>query len=99
MKMDPSILSHQESTDLIAEEIGRQIYILMLRPVDSLDVTTTLNELGMDSLAMIEMRGWIKRNLEIEVTTLELLNCGTIKGVSALVLERLREELGASVEQ
>lgn len=91
MKMDPSILSHQESTDLIAEEIGRQIYVLMLRPVDSLDVATTLNELGMDSLVMIEMRGWIKRNLEIEISTLELLNCGTIKGVSALVLERLRE--------
>lgn len=90
---DPSLLKNSELVETLSLEIGKQIHILMLRPGENPDLSQSLDDLGMDSLIMIEMRSWIRRNIGVEISTLELLSCGTISGVGSLVLERLQRKL------
>lgn len=55
---------------------------------------------GVDSLVTIELRGWLRRRLGIEVTTLEILNTngGTIASLGQIAVERLKSKFAVSTE-
>lgn len=60
----------------------------------------TILPTGVDSLVTIELRGWLRRRLGIEVTTLEILstNGGTIASLGQIAVERLKSKFGVSTE-
>lgn len=57
---------------------------------EEMELQRALMTLGVDSLVTIEVRSWLRRQLGVEVSTLEMLNGGTIEGLGALVVERLK---------
>ncbi|KIX01227.1 uncharacterized protein Z518_08952 [Rhinocladiella mackenziei CBS 650.93] len=90
---DPvSVLSTPETLKLLRREIGVFIYESMLQSVEEEDMEfeRSLMSLGVDSLVTVEVRSWLKRKLEVEVSTLEMLNGGTIENLGELVLERMK---------
>lgn len=90
---DPSILESKASLDFITRQIGIRIFAFMLQPVEDLDVGVSLAALGVDSLVTIEIRNWIKKSLGgIELSTLEILNCGTVKDLGLLVVEAMKKK-------
>jgi hypothetical protein len=95
IKADQALLSASESLVLVTHEIGACIYAYMLRPIEELDTTVTLNALGVDSLVTIEIRNWWRRSLGVDVSTLEMLNAGSIDALGVLAIERLKAKYAA----
>nr|ALQ32752.1 putative polyketide synthase [Fusarium anthophilum] len=88
---DPAILEDPATVELVTHEIGKRVCMFMLRPVEEMDPTASLTSLGVDSLVTIEIRNWIKRTFGgVEVSTLEILNSGTIEGLARLTLDGLK---------
>jgi acyl carrier protein len=91
---DPlSLLQDPETITLLASEIGIFIYDSMLQSVDEdeIELDRNLTTLGVDSLVTFEVRNWMRRKLEIELSTLEMLNGGSIRNLATLVQSRLIE--------
>jgi len=91
---DPlSLLHAPEIVTLLAGEIGVFIYDSMLQSVDEeeTELDRNLITLGVDSLVTIEVRNWTRRKLEVEVSTLEKLNGGSIRNLVTIVQSRLVE--------
>nr|ALQ32767.1 putative polyketide synthase [Fusarium aywerte] len=88
---DTVLLEAPTTVDLVTNEIGKRVCMFMLRPVEEMDPTASLTSLGVDSLVTIEIRNWIKRTFGgVEVSTLEILNSGTIEGLARLTLDGLK---------
>nr|RBQ98724.1 hypothetical protein FVER53263_00316 [Fusarium verticillioides] len=94
---DPGILEDPATVELVTNEIGKRVCMFMLRPVEEMDPTASLTSLGVDSLVTIEIRNWIKRTFGgVEVSTLEILNSGTIQGLARLTVDGLKARFAAS---
>ncbi|KAL3417435.1 polyketide synthase [Phlyctema vagabunda] len=93
VELDKSILDTSESLEVLTKEIGICVYKFMLQPIEDLDIKRSLNSLGVDSLVTIEVRNWLRRSMAVEVSTLEILNGGTIEMLGITVMERLKERL------
>ncbi|PYI12621.1 hypothetical protein BO78DRAFT_457054 [Aspergillus sclerotiicarbonarius CBS 121057] len=92
VEADPGVLEDTASVELVTREIAIKIYTFMLQPLEDLDVAVSLASLGVDSLVTIEIRNWMKRSLGgIEVSTLEILNAGTISSLGRLAIETLKK--------
>ncbi|KAL5043621.1 hypothetical protein BDW71DRAFT_216220 [Aspergillus fruticulosus] len=96
LKSSPSVLDRADALAFLTHEIGVKIYEFMLQPVDELDVSKALVTLGVDSLVIVEIRNWLRRKLEVEASTLEILNGGTIETLGQICVHRLREKYGVS---
>jgi hypothetical protein len=96
--VDSSILDAQSSMEFLSRLIGTQIYAFMMHPIEELEAFQTLSGLGVDSLVTIEIRNWWRRNLGVEVSTLEILGAGTISGLAALAIEGLTKKIGGVSE-
>ncbi|KAL2828561.1 hypothetical protein BJY01DRAFT_261540 [Aspergillus pseudoustus] len=94
VRSDPSILTLPDTLSLVTREIGIKIYEFMLKPIDELDVSKALVTLGVDSLVIVEIRNWLRRRLEVETSTLEILNGGTIEMLGRVCVERLTAKYG-----
>jgi aryl carrier-like protein len=94
LKADRSLLGSKEFQDIVANQIGSQIYAFMMRPTENMDVSQSLVSLGVDSIVTTEIRNWLKRNFDgLELSTLEILNAGTIQRLGALIVEGLRTKV------
>jgi hypothetical protein len=91
IEVSPSLLKESESLETLTNEIGVCIYKFMLQPIEEMDVRKSLMALGVDSLVTIEVRNWLRRRMAIEISTLEILNGGTIESLGAIAVERLKE--------
>lgn len=97
VEAEPGLLDDPASLELVAREIGARVYMFMLRPAEEADPAASLASLGVDSLVTIEIRNWIKRNFGgVELSTLEILNSGTIEGLGRLTVDTLKARLAAT---
>lgn len=94
-KRDSSILKAPESSILLANEIGKKLFDLLLKAVEDLDITRSLADLGMDSLVAIEMRSWWKQVFGFDISVLEMLGTGTLEALGGHAAARLLELAGA----
>ncbi|KAI2915447.1 hypothetical protein CBS147371_5732 [Aspergillus niger] len=94
VEADPEVvLKEPASLEVVTREMAVKIYTFMLHPLDDLDVNVSLTALGVDSLVTIEIRNWMKRSLGgIEISTLEILNAGSIASLGRLVIEALKKK-------
>jgi acyl carrier protein len=95
---DRTLLNSEASLELVTREIGSCIYGFMLRPIEDLDVAQPLTDLGIDSLITVEIRNWWRRKLGVEISTLEILNGGTIASLGQLAVKRLQEKFALKVQ-
>jgi NAD(P)-dependent dehydrogenase (short-subunit alcohol dehydrogenase family)/aryl carrier-like protein len=95
-KEDASILSSDESTIFLAQEIGKKLFMFLLKSPEDLDTSVSLAQLGMDSLVGVEMRSWWRQAFGFDISVLELLGMGNLDGLGRHaaegVLKTLSEE-------
>ncbi|KAI9713353.1 MAG: Type I Iterative PKS [Chrysothrix sp. TS-e1954] len=90
VKDDPNLLKSTDSTTLLAREIGKKLFSLLLRPEDEdIDISINTANLGLDSLIAIELRGWWKLNLGFDITVLEMLSMGTLEALGQFAVDKL----------
>ncbi|KAL7916704.1 polyketide synthase [Trichoderma velutinum] len=80
-KVEPSILKTNEAVETLAIEIGKRLFMFLLKSEDDLDVSTSLAALGLDSLVGVEMRSWWRQTIGFDITVLEMLGMGTLEGL------------------
>ncbi|KAL7940018.1 hypothetical protein V8C42DRAFT_356517 [Trichoderma barbatum] len=89
-KANPATLSAPESVVLLAQEIGKKLLGLVLRPVDEdIDVTMSLAQLGLDSMVAVEMRAWWKQMFGLDISVLDMLSKGTLEALGKQAAEGL----------
>ncbi|KAK2601916.1 hypothetical protein QQS21_004507 [Conoideocrella luteorostrata] len=92
VEADPSILNEPEALPRISWEIGRTLFKFLALPEEDLGITLTLESIGVDSLASIEIRNWWRRTIGLEITVLEILNAETIEGLGKRAISSLKEK-------
>ncbi|KAI6770702.1 hypothetical protein HG531_009557 [Fusarium graminearum] len=95
-KQDPSILKRAESAHLLAREIGKKVYGLLLKPVEDLQTASSLSELGMDSLVAIEVRQWWKTIFQFDISVLEMMAMGSLDMLGAHAAKGLQHVFGST---
>jgi NAD(P)-dependent dehydrogenase (short-subunit alcohol dehydrogenase family)/aryl carrier-like protein len=88
----PEILQEEASIVFLAQQIGRKALAFMLRELDEgeeVDVSISLQQLGLDSLMAIELRRWWKGAFGLEVSVLEILGSGVLSGLGKVAADGL----------
>ena len=80
-KKTPAIFQADASVELLAMEIGKKFCSLMLLPTDKLTSSMRTADLGLDSLVAVEMSAWWKVTFGIELSTIEIVNMGTLEAL------------------
>jgi hypothetical protein len=60
----------------------------ILQLPEAMDVERPLDVYGIDSLAAVELRNWVRTNLGALVTTLDILNAASLSGLSEKIIEK-----------
>ena len=93
IKANPSQLNDKASLDLVTKEIGIRIYSALLKPIEEMKISQKLEDLGVDSLVLMEIRNWSKRSFGgAEFSTLEFINAGTIEGLGVVYINALKKK-------
>jgi acyl transferase domain-containing protein/NADPH:quinone reductase-like Zn-dependent oxidoreductase/SAM-dependent methyltransferase len=95
-KQDPSILKQEESCRLLAREIGKKVYGLLLKPVEDLQTASSLSDLGMDSLVAIEVRQWWKTVFQFDISVLEMMAMGSLDMLGEHAARGLQHVFGST---
>ncbi|KAJ5537168.1 Fum1p [Penicillium frequentans] len=85
---NPEILDDPETELIISREIGKLITQHMANAEDMND--EQIAQVAIDSLMSIEIRGWIRRNLGLEISLAEISKAGTVGSLATLAVENLR---------
>ena len=81
LKNDPSLLKSSETAALLAMEIGKELFALLLAGDRDIDITMSTADMGLDSLVAVELRRWWKLNFGFDIGTLEMLSMGTLEAL------------------
>lgn len=90
-KADISILKTADATAFFASEIGKRLLALLLKPEDSLNISLSLGDLGMDSLVGVELRSWWKQAFGFDISVLEMLGMGTLEALGQYAAKGLMQ--------
>lgn len=90
-RSQPDLLQTADARKFIATEIGKKLFNMLLRPIDDLDITSSLTDLGMDSLVAIEMRSWWKQVFKTDISVLEMLGQGTLQALGNHAADKLEK--------
>lgn len=90
-KADISILKTADATAFFASEIGKNLFILLLKPEEDLSTSLSLVDLGLDSLVGIELRTWWKQTFGFDISVLEILGMGTLEALGQHAAEGLMQ--------
>ncbi|KAJ5672085.1 KR-domain-containing protein [Penicillium longicatenatum] len=85
---NPAILEDPETEVFICREIGQLLTQHMANAEDMDDKQIAL--VAIDSLMSIEIRGWIRRNLGLEISLAEITEAGTVGSLATLAIEHFR---------
>ncbi|KAF2713296.1 hypothetical protein K504DRAFT_398387 [Pleomassaria siparia CBS 279.74] len=89
VKQDPSVLRDPETVTLLATEIAKKLFNLVLAGDAEVDITKSTADLGLDSLVAVELRAWWKLNLGFDISTLDMLSLGTAQALGKRAVDGL----------
>lgn len=89
------ILAEKDSTDYLADEIGRRIFRFMMKPEEDMDIGMSLGGIGMDSLMAIELRRWWKQAFGLDISVLEIMGSGTLEELGKVAAQGLKDKIEA----
>ncbi|KAJ5291615.1 Fum1p [Penicillium angulare] len=92
VEQNPAILDEPETEITIQRELGRLITQHMNNMEDMDDVKTA--QIAIDSLMSIEIRGWARRNLGLEISLAEISKAGTVGALATVTINHLRAKYG-----
>lgn len=84
-----SLLKSPEAPKLLAVEIGKKLFDLLLKPQEELNTALSLVDLGLDSLVAIELRAWWKQVFSINITVLEMMGMGSVDALGQHAADEL----------
>ncbi|RYP07500.1 hypothetical protein DL765_009144 [Monosporascus sp. GIB2] len=87
---NPSVLDVEQNKEFLVLWIGAYICSLVFKPNTELDLTTSLTDLGVDSLVAIEIRDWWRRTLGLNINVLEVVNAGSLANLGDKAAQGLR---------
>ncbi|OJI87738.1 hypothetical protein ASPTUDRAFT_61784 [Aspergillus tubingensis CBS 134.48] len=82
-KGDATLLGQSESAQFLAQEIGRKVCDFLLKPEEELQTSSSLSDLGLDSLVAIELRQWWKLVFGFDISVLEMMGMGSLNALGA----------------
>ncbi|XXG98856.1 hypothetical protein Hte_005186 [Hypoxylon texense] len=98
-KGDPSLLKSADSSRLLALEIGKKLFDLLLKPQEDLNTSWPLVDLGLDSLVALELRAWWKQVFSFDISVLEMLGMGSLDALGQHAAEGLLRVMTEDDEQ
>lgn len=93
---DHSLLEQPECRNSITREVGKQINMYSSRGEDLSD--EELANLHIDSLTSLEIRYFLRRSFNVEISLMEISNAGTTGKLSEVIIKTLKAKHGGSVE-
>ncbi|XDG05435.1 hypothetical protein ABKA04_005050 [Annulohypoxylon sp. FPYF3050] len=91
--MNPSELDTPESITFLAMEIGKRVYSFMLKPIEEVDISLSLVDVGLDSLMAVEMRRLWKQMFGTTISVLEIMSLGALENFGKLAAQGLKQQL------
>lgn len=88
VKNDPSLLDQAEFQSKICREMGKQINMYTSNSEALSD--EELANLHIDSLMSLEIRYYLQRHLNIEISLMEISSVGTVRELSGVILKTLK---------
>lgn len=89
----PSELDNPESIAFLALEIGKRVYSFMLKPIEEVDISLSLVEVGLDSLMAVEMRRLWNQMFGLTISVLEIMSLGALENFGKLAAQGLKQRL------
>jgi len=71
----------------LCHEIGACLCSFLQTPVEELNMTRSLMEMGIDSLLVIEVRNWWRQALGLEITTLEVIRSENVQSLGRITVK------------
>lgn len=97
---DSTILYSPDTTNRLAKIIVRQLFQLLLRPVEEdseVDVHQSPADAGLDSLVAIEMRAWWKTSFGTDISVLEMLGMPSVLALGEHAAKKLMVKLETEI--
>ena len=80
--------SVEEAQSIFAFHLTQKISTLVVVDIEKLDENVPLQDLGMDSLILIELKNWIARNFSAALQTSEVADAASIAALAAVVAKK-----------
>lgn len=86
-----------EALERLVSCFSRKLRIILQISDEELDHDTPLVQLGIDSLVAVEVRSWFLKELKVDIPVLKLVGGSSVAQVCQTALEKLPEDLAASI--
>ncbi|OJZ83788.1 hypothetical protein ASPFODRAFT_73203 [Aspergillus luchuensis CBS 106.47] len=89
---DPSVLHESTASEFVGKEISKWVFDLLMKSVDDdseIDLSRSLFDVGLDSLAAVEMRSWLKASIGVDVSVLEIMAFPSLAAMGEHVVQAL----------
>lgn len=95
---DASILKEHETITQLAIIIGEKLFSLLTRTDENVSelLEENFKHIGLDSLVLMELRGWWRATMGIEISPLELAGKSTLTELGAFAAESLYQKYTAA---
>ncbi|KAI1808923.1 hypothetical protein F4811DRAFT_566518 [Daldinia bambusicola] len=90
---NPSELDKPESAEFLAMEIGKRVYSFMLKPIEEVDLSVSLVDVGLDSLMAVELRRLWTQMFGTTISVLEIMSLGALENFGKLAAQGLKQRL------
>jgi acyl carrier protein len=74
---------------IVAQAIAGKIATITAFDPNSIDLSATLNNIGLDSLVTIELKNWVMDNFKCVLHTSEILTSSSISALARIVTDRM----------
>lgn len=91
--ISPNELDTPESAAFLAFEIGKRVYSFMLKPIEEIDISLSLVDVGLDSLMAVEMRRLWSQMFGVTISVLEIMSLGALENFGKLAAQGLKKRL------
>ncbi|KAL5046523.1 hypothetical protein BDW71DRAFT_214582, partial [Aspergillus fruticulosus] len=97
VEQNPSLLDDPESESIVRREIGYQVTQRMPQ-AENMDEEEIAN-IAIDSLMAIEIRGWARRNLGLEITLVQIAKAKNVGGLTRAAVDHLKVKYGMKSDE
>ncbi|KAG4437317.1 hypothetical protein IFR05_007213 [Cadophora sp. M221] len=91
--VSPSKVDAPESAAFLALELGKCVYTFMLKPVEEVDISLILVDVGLDSLMAVELRRLWNQMFSTTISVLEIMSLGALENFGKLAAKGLKQRL------
>lgn len=91
LRADAASLQNQQTAEILAAEIGKKIFSLMLKDAEHMHLKMSMQDLGLDSLMAIELKRWWRQVFGMEVSVLEIMGSEDLLQLGQLAAETLKK--------